>query len=438
MAEAPGSSLLSAYRAVTSVVAPPLSPLILAWRVRHGKEDPEHCAERRGIASRPRPEGPLVWVHAASVGETVSVLPLIGRILADGRFSILLTTGTITSTQIANARLATMSAEPGRAIHQYVPHDGPHFVRRFLDHWKPGLAIFVESEIWPNLIVETARTGARMALVNARMSDRSFRRWLKRAAMIRALLSRFDVCLAQSAADAERLVALGAERVVDTGNLKYDAPAPPADETARNRLAAELGERPRWLAASLHSGEDEPALDAHRALAERRSGLVTLIAPRHPERAPEIEAAAAARGLKTAMRSRGEAIGPDTDVYVFDTIGEMGLAYRLAPIVLMGGSLVRHGGQNPIEPAKLATAILHGPNVHNFADVYAALHDAGGADEVADAGELAGRVGHFLDSPDDVARHAKAANTAVAAYAGALDRSMEAIEPLLAVAAKGA
>lgn len=431
MAEAPGSALLGTYRFVTAVVARPLSAAILAWRVRNGKEDPDRCPERRGTASRPRPDGPLVWIHAASVGETVSVLPLIDRILDSAPVSVLLTTGTVTSAQIARARLGT------RAIHQYVPHDGSVFVRRFLAHWRPGLAIFVESELWPNLIVETDRSGASLALVNARMSDRSFHRWLKRPAMIRALLARFDLCLAQSNGDAERLVALGARPVVDTGNLKYDAPAPAADESGLDDLSRALGRRPRWVAASLHTGEDAPVLDAHLALAGERDGLVTFVAPRHPERGPEIEAAAAARGLTLAMRSRGEPLEPDTNVYVFDTIGEMGLLYRLAPVVFMGGSLVRHGGQNPIEPAKLTTAILHGPNVDNFADVYAALHAGGATDEVADAVELADRVGHFLDSPDEVSRYARAARSAVAAFAGALDRAMEALEPLLAAAVKG-
>jgi 3-deoxy-D-manno-octulosonic-acid transferase len=435
MADEARSRLLRAYRFATSMAHPLAGPL-LSWRTRHGKEDPAHRQERYGEASRPRPDGPLVWVHAASVGETMSVLPMIERILSNGEVSVLMTTGTMTSTKIAKARLGA-ARFGGRATHQYVPLDGPRFVRRFLEHWKPGLAIFAESELWPNLIIETARSGARLSLVNARMSDRSFRRWQKGSSMIGALLSHFDLCLAQSEGDAERLRALGAGSVICSGNLKYDVPAPAADDAELGRFAGALGGRPRWTAASLHPGEDEPILDAHQAIAARYSGLLTVFAPRHPARATEIVAAIEARGLSVAMRSRGEIPGGDTDIYLFDTIGEMGLAYRLAPIVFVGGSLAAIGGHNPIEAAKLASAILHGPHISNSTEIYAALHRAGGAVEVADAEELAARVCQFLSAPDDVGRHAAAANSAVTDFSGALDRSMDALTPLLAAVAGG-
>lgn len=421
--------MLDAYRAVTSL-AHPAAPAILSWRVRRGKEDPARLRERYGEASLPRPPGPLVWVHAASVGETVSVLPMVDRILARGDMSVLLTTGTLTSARIAEVRLQ------GRALHQYVPLDGPLFVRRFLDHWKPGLAIFVESELWPNLITRSAEAGAGLALVNARMSDRSFRRWRRRPAAIGALLSGFDLCLAQSEGDAGRLRGLGASPVACPGNLKYDVPAPTVEEDELRRFADVLAQRPRWAAASLHSGEDEAVLDAHLALTARRPGLLTIAVPRHPERGAEIAEHAAARGLRLAARSRGEMPGAGTDIALFDTIGDMGLVYRLSPVVFMGGSLVRHGGQNPIEPAKLHTAILHGPHVANFADVYAALRAGGGAIEVAGARDLADRVDALLGSPREIDRLAVAANTAMAALAGALDRTMAALEPLLAAAAR--
>jgi 3-deoxy-D-manno-octulosonic-acid transferase len=427
--------VLGADRVATSMAHPLAGPL-LSWRTRHGKEDPAHRQERYGEASSPRPEGPLVWFHAASVGETMSVLPMIERILNDGGISVLLTTGTMTSTRIAKARLGA-GGSADRAIHQYVPLDGPRFVRRFLGHWKPGMAIFAESELWPNLIIETARSGARLSLVNARMSDRSFRRWQKGSSMIGVLLSHFDLCLAQSEGDAERLQVLGAKPVICSGNLKYDVPAPAADGAELSRFAGALADRPRWAAASLHPGEIEAILDTHQTLAAGRPDLLTIIAPRHPERGPEIAAAAAARGLKVATRSFGEMPAADTDIYLFDTIGEMGLVYRLAPIVFMGGSLVPHGGQNPIEPAKLTTAILHGPHIHNFADVYAALHAAGGAEAVRDADSLAGKVEAFLTEPGSVGRHAAAANSAVTAFSGALDRSMDALEPHLAAVAGG-
>ncbi len=432
----PRSALLGLYRAITAV-SHPVAAAILAHRTRRGKEDPDRLGERKGIASRPRPDGPLVWIHAASVGETVSVLPLIDRLRADNGLAVLLTTGTVTSAQIAEARfgkdgegLTPANQQP--AIHQYVPLDGPRFVRRFLAHWRPGLAVFVESELWPNIIVETAKTGTPLALVNARMSDRSFRRWQRQPAMIRALLARFDVCLAQSQADAERLAALGAKHVSDTGNLKYDAPPPAVDEAELERLARALAGRPCWIAASVHPIEDAAILKADAILRKDRPDLLTIIAPRHPSVGPAIETAAVGtHRLAVAMRSRGETPDAETAVYIVDTIGEMGLVYRLAPIVFMGGSLIPHGGQNPIEPAKLETAILHGPNVDNFAAVYAALHAAGGAEGVGDAGLLAERVNALLDEPAEVERMSVAAGEAVATLGGALDRSLAALAPVL-------
>ncbi|MEJ8571038.1 3-deoxy-D-manno-octulosonic acid transferase [Microbaculum marinum] len=430
MPEAPRSILLGAYRGLTSIGHPLVGPL-LAWRLRRGKEDPERVAERRGIASRDRPDGPLVWIHAASVGETISVVPLIDRIACGCGLSVLLTTGTVTSAQIAEARLRELSGRGASVVHQYVPLDGPRFVRRFLDHWRPGLAIFVESEIWPNILLQASESGCRLAQVNARMSDRSFARWQKRPAMIRAMLGRFDICLAQSGTDADRLRQLGAANVVDTGNLKYDVPAPEADEADLRDLSAAVGDRPRWAAASLHAGEDEPVLETHLHLSPRHRDLLTVLAPRHPERGAEIAAAAAARGLTPVLRSRGRMPDERTDVYIVDTIGEMGLVYRLAPVVFVGGSLVASGGHNPIEAAKLSTAILHGPHIRNTTDIFAALHAAGAADEVSGAEALAERVGHFLASPEDVSRRARAASAAVLGLSGALDRSMEALAPLL-------
>lgn len=423
--------MLGLYRGLTAL-AHPVAAAILAHRTRRGKEDPDRLGERKGIASAPRPDGPLVWIHAASVGETVSVLPLIDRLRAGHGLAVLLTTGTVTSAQIAEAHFRKRRDEIKPAIHQYVPLDGPRFVRRFLAHWRPDLAIFVESELWPNIIVETARTGVPLALVNARMSDRSFRRWQRQPAIIRALLARFDLCLAQSQADAELLAALGAENVSNTGNLKYDAPAPDTDDAELERLKPFCARRPCWIAASVHPIEDAAILEADAIVRKDRPDLLTIIAPRHPSVGPAIEAAAAGKhGLTVAMRSHGETPDAKTAIYVIDTIGEMGLVYRLAPIVFMGGSLIPHGGQNPIEPAKLETAILHGPNVGNFVAVYHALHAAGGAEGVEDAGLLAERVSALLDEPAEVERMSVAAGEAVATLGGALDRSLSALAPIL-------
>ena len=403
------------------------APLTLAWlaaRLRRGKEDPARVSERRGIAGRPRPEGPLIWTHAASVGEVFAILPLLERI-RPLEFPLLLTCGTVTAARLIEPRL------PAGALHQFVPLDVPAFLARFLDHWRPSLAILAETELWPNLICETTRRGTPLVLVNARLSQRSFDRWRVLQGTARALLRRIDLCLAQGTDDARRLTELGAPRVAVTGNLKFDVPPPPADPAALADLERTTHGRPIVLAASTHRGEEAVVIDAHRQLKKKMPGLITIIAPRHPERGGEIVDIAEAAGLAPVMRSRGHLPDRGTDIYVADTMGELGTLYRLARIVFVGGSLVRHGGQNPIEPAKLDCAILYGPHVANFAAVYEQLSRARGAALVSDADSLARSIALLLDDPGLVRKMAAAAKSTVGQLGGALDRTYGAIEPYL-------
>jgi 3-deoxy-D-manno-octulosonic-acid transferase len=305
------------------------------------------------------------------------------------------------------------------------------FVRRFLDHWQPDLALFAESDLWPNIIVETARRGVPMILVNGRLSDNSFRRWRYLPASISDLLARLDLCLARTPADAERLNQLGATHVVTTGDLKLDVPAPPADRGKLAELNAAIGGRPVIAAASTHAGEETAVIDAHRRLHANFPSLLTIIVPRHPERGPGIESIARAAGLKTKLRSRRELPDATTDIYVADTVGELGIIYRLSPIVFVGGSLVKRGGQNPIEPAKLGAAILHGPHVWNFTEIYAALDQAHGAETIPDASKLTAALGSLLAQAETRARVADAARTTVEALSGALDRTLKSLDPYL-------
>jgi 3-deoxy-D-manno-octulosonic-acid transferase len=414
---------LRAYR-VVSAMAEPLMPLMLSRRLKRGKEHGPRLAERRGIARLARPDGPLIWLHGASVGEIASALPLIERLRARG-VGVLVTSGTVTSSGLAEQRL------PRGVIHQFIPLDVPRFVRRFLDHWRPDLALFVEQDLWPNMIVEASARGVSLILINARLSEASFRRWTYLRATIVNLLQRFDLCLAGTVTDAARLTALGAPRIVTAGNLKLDVPAPPADRAKLTALKDAIGARPLIAAASTHPGEESAVIDAHKRLRGDFPGLITLIAPRHPERGPGVMELAAAAGLRAAQRSRGELPGAATDIYVADTVGELGTVYRLAPVVFIGGSLIRHGGQNPIEAAKLGAAILHGPHVFNFAEIYAALDAAHGAEAVADATRLAAAFGAWLGDADARARAAEAARATVEGLGGALERTLQALEPYL-------
>jgi 3-deoxy-D-manno-octulosonic-acid transferase len=414
---------LRAYR-LFAAAATPLTPLLLARRLRRGKEHRLRLSERRGASVMARPPGPLVWLHGASVGELASALPLIERIRAR-EIDVLVTSGTVTSGGLAEQRL------PRGVIHQFVPLDVPMFVRRFLDHWQPDLALFVESDLWPNIMIETSRRGVPMILVNGRLSEHSFRRWRYLPATIGNLLRRLDLCLARTPGDAERLAELGARHVMTTGDLKLDGPAPPADRGKLADLQKAIGGRPTIAAASTHAGEETAMIDAHARLRANFPSLLTLIAPRHPERGAGVVEIARAAGLKTRLRSRGELPDATTDIYVADTVGELGLIYRLAPIVFVGGSLVKHGGQNPIEPAKLGAAILHGPHVWNFAEIYAALDQAHGAEPIADASKLTAAFAALMAQPDVRARVAGNARTTVEDLSGALERTLQSLDPYL-------
>jgi 3-deoxy-D-manno-octulosonic-acid transferase len=414
---------LRVYRGLSTALAP-LAPMWISRRLKQNKEDPARTDERRGIARISRPAGPLVWIHGASVGEVLAAAALIERLRSAG-FRVLLTSGTVTSAEIVAKRF------PADIIHQYIPYDSPAFVARFLGHWQPNLALFIESDIWPNLILQAAQRRLPMVLINGRMSQRSFPRWQKFSATIGALLGRFDICLAQSDTDAARFGALGSNNVRVTGNLKLDVSAPPVNQAKLDVLTGLTSGRPVIVASSTHPGEEEILLETHRTLAGFFPGLLTVIVPRHAHRGEAIARMIVAAGAEVALRSREEMPTAATDVYVADTMGELGLFYRLSPVVFMGGSLVPHGGQNPIEAVKLGASIVHGPHVFNFTDVFAALDAAGGAKQAATSEQLVKQLGQMLG--DTAARKASidAAEQVVARLGGALDRTLSALEPYL-------
>jgi len=414
---------LRVYQKLSSVVVP-LAPALIKRRLKQGKEDPARIGERRGMSRDIRPQGPLVWIHGASVGEVLAAAALIEKLHALN-MRILVTSGTVTSAAIVAKRF------PADVIHQYVPYDSPRYVARFLDHWRPSLALFIESDLWPNLILSSAARRIPMVLINGRMSHRSFPRWRKVAGTISALLGRFDICLAQSRVDAERFTALGSRNVITTGNLKLDVQAPPADPAKLDRLMTVTRGRPIIVAASTHPGEEDILLETHRRLAGYFPSLLSVIVPRHPARGDAIARAIATSGLHVALRSREELPTATTDIYVADTMGELGLFYRLAPIVFMGGSLVERGGQNPVEAVKLGASIVHGPHVFNFTDVYEALDSAGGARRADTPEALVKQLGQLLADPAALELSAAASERVVKQLGGALDRTLVALEPYL-------
>ena len=424
MADVAAATFAAGYR-LAGVLLRPAVPFILSGRVGRGKEDPQRLSERYGRASLPRPPGRLVWVHAASVGETNAILPLIDRLTGIG-LAVVFTTATLTSAAIAAKRL------PRGAQHQFAPLDLAPFVGSFLAHWRPDLAIFVESEMWPTMVRKLAESRVPLVVANARLSERSYRGWKRFAGFAGTVFPRITLCLAQSDADATRFAALGATNVRAVGNLKFDVPPLAADSGAVARLTAAIGGRPSWIAASTHEGEEEIVADAHRLIRQRHGEALTIVVPRHPERGDTVRAMLVAKGLTVAQRSRGEPLLRETDAYLADTLGELGLFYRLTPIAFLGGSLIPHGGQNPIEPTRLAAAVLHGPHVHNFSDVYAALDAAVPGAPITDAASLADAVAALMADPAAVASRAAAGKAALACFSGALEAVMTAISPYLA------
>jgi 3-deoxy-D-manno-octulosonic-acid transferase len=413
------------YRSLTGGAAP-LVRLYLNARCRRGKEDRLRLAERFGIAAAARPPGPLVWLHAASVGEASSVLALIERILAERpAIEILMTTGTVAAARLLEGRL------PERARHQFVPVDEPRAVESFLDHWRPDLAIWVESELWPNLVLATHRRGTPLLLVNARLSARSLSRWRALPGLVRPVLEAFALTLAQDEAQAERFRRLGAHPVASVGDLKAAAAPLAADPAALAALRRQIGARPVWLAASTHPGEEEIVAAAHVRIALGLPGLLTIVAPRHPVRGPAIANMLSARLLRVARRAAGEQIACDTGIYLADTLGELGLFFRLAGIAFIGGSLAGKGGHNPFEAARLDCAILHGPDMTNCAAMAGALDEAGAALTIEDAESLADAVSRLIADPAERARRAATAGRIAAASGGVLDAVLDRLAPWL-------
>ncbi len=417
--------LLGLYRGLTTAGLP-LIQLLLQTRIARGKEDPTRIEERRGVASVQRPEGPLVWLHAASIGEAQSVLVLIDRLIREQpTLNVLMTTGTVTSAALMGDRL------PKRAIHQFVPIDRPAWVRNFLSYWRPDLALWVESELWPNLLLETAARGVPMVLLNARISADSHTGWQRARGLARRLLSSFSLVLAQDETIAERLRDLGASNISVSGNLKTAAAPLPATAAELSALQDAIGSRPVWLAASTHDGEETIAGQVHAAVAKNIPDLLTIIAPRHPQRGPEVAARLKRQGLTVARRSLAEPIADNVAIYLADGTGELGLFYRIAPIAFVGGSLIPHGGQNMLEAALLKCAILHGPHVANFKAIAEELAQAGGSRQIDDGAALAAAVEALLTNPDDATAMADAAAGAATVHGNVLDRVVTALAPLL-------
>lgn len=413
---------LALYAAATGLLEP-LAPALLRSRAKAGKEDPARLNERLGRPTATRPQGPLIWLHGVSVGESLSLLPLIDALKARGPgVTLLVTSGTVTSAVLLAQRL------PKGVIHQFAPVDSPGVAARFLDHWRPSAALFVESELWPNLILAAKARGARLALLSARMTDDSARGWRRAPASAAAVLAAFDVILPQDAATADRLSRLGA-RIGPPLNLKLAGPAPPVNEGLVATLRPAIGGRKVVLAASTHPGEEPLIAQAVRAAAP---GALLIVAPRHPDRGPQVAADLKGLGFHVARRAAKEPLAAKTTAYVADTLGELGSLFAVADVVVMGGGFVEGvGGHNPLEPARLGRAIITGPHAFNARDVYGEMFDEAAAIEARDADALTRHVRGLITYPMIARRTGEAALAYANRQGAALEAAMALLEPLL-------
>ncbi|MEM6889826.1 MAG: 3-deoxy-D-manno-octulosonic acid transferase [Pseudomonadota bacterium] len=410
--------LYRAYVALT-FLALPVAALLVTRKLRRALVPKPRPFEIRGYATEERAsDGSLIWFHAASVGESLSVLSLIGRMgdmLPHAHF--LITSGTATSAELVARRM------PDRCTHQFAPLDAPTPLRRFLDHWRPTAAIFVESELWPQMLRRTHARGARLALVNARLSERSREGWKKYPETAAYVLSVFDLILSQNDAMAQAMVEMHAppERVARGFNLKALSDPLPKDPATMAQVRTALRGRPVWVAASTHAGEEKDILAAHARLFEANSDLLLILVPRHPDRSAEVARLIARTGLNLATRSKDELPADDTSVYLADTLGELGSWYALTDIVFLGGSMQPVGGHNPFEVAQADAAVLSGPHVHNFSETFEMLSAHQAVIMVQGAEELADEVERLLNDKTARARAVEAARATVADSSAQLD-----------------
>ena len=386
--------MIRLYAAVT-VLAWPLIRLIMWRRVKQGKEDGQRIGERFGRISTPRPIGPIIWLHAASVGETVSILSLVERLLADFQLAnVLITTVTRSSAEILEKNLS------GKLFHQFMPIDRPGEINAFLDHWNPDVAIWVESELWPNLLTAVQGRGIPTFLVQGRISERSFRHWRFLRRLVRPLLEGFSRVLVQTPGDADRYRALGAVEPIVTGSLKYSSPPLKIDQIELAQINLRLRGRPCWVAASVHPGEFSLLCDAHVIIRRRFPNLLTIVVPRHPVAGASMERFSLNADISVAVRSRADEITDETEIYIGDSFGELGIFYEICPIAFVGGSLVPHGGQNPLEAIQLGCVVLLGPHMFNFSQIVSDLASEDALVSVGSAASLADKIAEFLESPD--------------------------------------
>ncbi len=416
------------YRMLTFLLKPFVRPL-LSIRRRKGLEtkDPKRQKERFGIASVKRPEGKVVWFNAASVGESNSIIPVIDFILKKyPDVYVVVTTSSLTSSENIAKKMAGK-----KVIHQFLPVDRKAYVDRFFDFWKPELGFFVDSDFWPNLILSAKAHGIPLVLLNGRISDRSFPKWKKNLSVAKALMSAFVLGFGKSEEDKARLEVMGLSNVYCVGNLKYAVPPLSYDKEELADLKSKIGKRHVFVVSSTHPGEEEMCLTAFTIIKKRFPDVLMILAPRHPDRGEELKDLFTVNGLKSALRSKKEKLDSSVDVYIANTMGELGLFYTLSDISFVGGSLIKWGGHNPMEPARLHNVVLSGEYVHNFKETYDLLEKEKAVVIVKSGEDLASKIKGFFENPDIAKDYMSRAFYVAEREADVLSRTMEKLKDVL-------
>ncbi|MBI1300381.1 MAG: 3-deoxy-D-manno-octulosonic acid transferase [Alphaproteobacteria bacterium] len=416
------------YKILISVLGPFL-PLLLKYRCLKNKEDPDRVHEKKGIPSKPRPAGRLIWIHAASVGESQSALILITHILEQKpETHILVTTGTKTSAELMDKRL------PSNAFHQYYPLDHPAYIQKFLDHWKPDAALWMESELWPNMLDALRKREIKSVLVNARLSEKSFKRWKKNKTFAKNILSTFYKILCQTEKEKSHFDYFLPRKAIAAGNIKFSALPLTYDEQELLKLQNLLQDQPFWIYASTHNGEEELACEIHQEIVRTIPDLLTIIIPRHPDRAESIKKSIERYNLDVTFRTNTLFLPRlQDDIYIADTLGELGLFYKLSPVVCIGRSFSKDGGggHNPIEAAQLNCAILTGPNVQNLQEIYDGMVEEKVIQQVETKEEFIEKLIHLLKNPTVQAYWQYRALDYVKKRRNVIEKIIKEIEPLI-------
>ena len=383
--------MLNLYRLLINLVLL-ISPLIIILRLIKKKEHPIRFKEKFCFFPIKRGNGKLVWFHGSSVGEILSIIPLVEKLEKNKSIKKIL----ITSSTLSSSKVLT-KFKLKKTVHQFFPIDANFLTKKFLDYWNPAIAIFVESEIWPNMLINVKKKSIPLVLLNARITKKSYKKWKMISLLSKFLFESFDISFPQNHETKKYLNSLGVKKIKFLGNLKFSESKTQKNSALNKNIEKIFKSRKIWCAVSTHNGEEKMCAEAHKKLKKKYKKLLTVIIPRHVHRVNDIYKEIVDMGFKVQIHSKKNKIKKDTDIYLVDTYGETKSFFKICNTVFLGGSIVNHGGQNPLEPARFGCKILHGPNIQNFTEVYRLLNKENLSFKFYNTNQLAKSVSQSLN-----------------------------------------